>query len=193
MGLHPEEKLRGPLGIAAIMAKAIIRRLVVAASSKGLWNLEGFEDEIEPEVPVFSGIGFYSRPRDADTSDAECVVVKIGGKTAHPIIVATRDETLRQLLAAIRDLFEDETAMFNSKARVHILKDGTVEVDDGSGAVALATKADVDAVEAFQKLHFDTVAGHKHTALGSPPVVGTGSGTGFSVPSAAGTSVLKGK
>ncbi len=134
MGLFPEAKLRGPLGQAALMAKAMIRRAVVAASANGLWNLEGFADEIDADVPVFSGVGFYSRPRSAVNSDAECVVVKIGGKTAHPVIVATRDERLRQAITAARDLAEDETIIFNSTgALVHIKADGDIEIQPKAG------------------------------------------------------------
>ena len=98
---------------------------------------------------------------------------------------------------AIKDLKADEIAMYNSKARVHILADGTIEADDGSGAVALATKADVDAIEAFLDLQFDTVNGHFHSGgSGGPvtgPTTGSGDGSGFPVPTPAGTSVFKGK
>ena len=137
MALYSEDKLRGPLGKAAVLMRAMIRRFVVKASAKGLWNIEGFSDEDDSDVPVFSGVGFYSRPRSAEDSDAECVVVKIGGKTAHPVIVATRDERLRQAIVAARDLDVDETILFNSTgALVHLKNDGNIEIQPGpSGEV----------------------------------------------------------
>ena len=60
---------------------------------------------------------------------------------------------------------------------------------------ALALKEDVDALETFLKKHFDTLLGHTHAALNGPPnTPGTGVvGTGYSVPSATGTSDVKGK
>ena len=87
--------------------------------------------------------------------------------------------------------------MHNSSARVHVLADGTVVVDDGTGAVELALKTDVEAVETFLGDQFDTGAGHTHLGgSGAPvgfPVGGSGSGSGFSVPTPVGTSILKGK
>jgi len=144
MPLRPESRLREPLSKGANMVKAMIRRMTVIASSLGLWTLEGYRSEQDEGVPVFSGIGFYSRP--GPNGDPEVVLVKIGGKTAHGVVVATRDETLRRTLTAIKDMLEDETAMFNSKARVHIKADGTVLIDDGSGAVELALKSDNAAI-----------------------------------------------
>ncbi len=183
MTLRPESRLREPLSKGVNMVKAMIRRMTVTASSLALWTLEGYRDEQDEGVEVFSGIGFYSRP--GPNGDPEVVVVKMGGKTAHGVIVGTRDETLRRTLTAIKDMLEDETAIFNSRARVHVLADGTVVVDDGSGAVELALKSDVDTIQG-------ELDGHEHTYL-----PGTGGATlttlGPSVTAPAGTTILKGK
>lgn len=192
MSLRDDSSYRRKVGKAAQRLRGAIRRMIVTASANALWTLAGADDENEPNVEVFGGIGFYSRP--PDDGSPEVIMLKVGAATSHPVIVAARDEKTRQLLTAIRDLAKDESAMFTSQARVHIKADGTVEVDDGSGAVELALKSDVDAIETFQKKHFDTGLGHTHAGLGTPPIVGTGTtGAGFSVPSATGTTVLKGK
>ncbi|KKK47444.1 hypothetical protein LCGC14_3155140, partial [marine sediment metagenome] len=132
----------------------------------------------------FSGIGFYSRP--GPNGDPEVVLVKIGGKTAHGVVVATRDETLRRTLTAIKDMLEDETAMFNSKARVQILADGTVEVDDGSGAVSLALKSDVTLIR-------DSINGAVIVALDGGASLKTTTVAAIDLAGIQGTTILKGK
>ena len=166
----------------------MIRRMSVADSAAGAWQIEGQEGELSPDVELFAGIGFHSRPLAG--SDAEVVVVKIGGAAGHPVVIATRDESIRF------DIDEDETVIYNSTgAQVKIEADGnilvraasggTVSVDDGSGAVLLSTKADTAAIV---------------SAIGSAGVTPGDGGAAFkaalsaalsSVP--AGTSVLKGK
>lgn len=184
----------------------MVRKFVVEISTGALWQLSGLKDEVDDGVPVYQPIGYWARARVGSTSyePPEAIVLKVGDNENHPVVVAMRDEDLRRVHAAIRDMDFDEVAIFNSGAFVKITKDGDiilragtgreVQIDDGSGAVALATKADVDASETFLKAQFDTILGHTHVSLGAPPTAGTGIlGTGFSVPSAAGTSVVKGK
>ena len=192
MSLRSESRYRRHIGKAATTVRFTIRRMIVKVTTKALWQVLGAIGEDDKDLPVFSGIGAYSRPPDSGTNP-EVIVLKIGGKTAHPVIVATRDEDMRLAIAAIRDLAPDESAIFNRSARVHVKSDGTVLVDDGTGAVELALKSDVDDLETFLGDEFDTGAGHTHTATGSPPTSGSGSGVGFGIPSATGTTVLKGK
>lgn len=182
--LRPEHTYRQRIGKAATAMKSTIRRMIIGGTSRPLWQLFGFERADEENAPVFSGIGFYSRPRS--DANAEVIIVKVGGGSEHPVIVATRDESLRKAIDAIKNMAADESAIFNSSARVHVRANGTVEIDDGSGAVALALKSDVDAL----KTAHDT-----HTHLYAP---GPGSpvATAVPVPLAApmvGTVVVKGK
>lgn len=159
--------------------------MVVEVAAGALWQLSGHEGEVEDEVPVFSGIGFASRPPTGSDS-AEAIVVYVEGAGSHPIVIATRDEDLRRALDAIKDMAADEAAIFNSQARVHVKANGTVEVDDGSGAVALATLADVQALR---------TSFNGHTHLYNP---GPGGAIATAVPAPlapapTGTTVLKGK
>jgi phage gp45-like len=122
--------VRRTTGRAAVEGRAAIRRLVIAATPGGLWQLLGHEDETEDDAPAFQGIGFASRPTQTslDAGNAEAILVKIGGKSAHPVIVATRDESIRVELEA------GETAIFNEAgALAKLTKDGDVEINCASG------------------------------------------------------------
>jgi phage gp45-like len=134
--LRDEKKYRGPVSKGSLVVAQMIRRLAVKVTTRALWQLLGHDDEVEDAVEVFSGVGFYSRP--PESGSPEVILVKVGGASSHPVIIATRDERTRAAFTAIRDMAEDEAAIYNSSARVHVLADGTVVVDDGSGAVALA-------------------------------------------------------
>jgi phage gp45-like len=76
-------------------------------------------------VEVFSGVGFYSRPKAG--SKPEVIVVNVGGEDGHPVVVATRDLSIQVSLA------EDETAIFNSSAVVKVAANGDVLVRAKSG------------------------------------------------------------
>lgn len=180
--------LLGLPGRADRAVRTWLRRMYVLASGGGAWQVGGYEGESEPDVEVFQGIGFASRP--AADAAAEAVVVKIGARSSHSVIVATRDEGTRV------ELDQDETAIFNSEVLIKITKDHdviirvaagrTVTVDDGSGAAALATKADLQALRDFidDDMQLTVVGGGGGTA---------GPGTSNEPPTPAGTSVLKGK
>jgi phage gp45-like len=176
-----------------------VRRFVVGLSQpSGLWHLDGYlgidsEQERSPDTEVFPGVGFYSRPK-VDGA-AEAIVVYVGADENHPVIVATRDKTTQL------QLDRDETAIFNSTgAKVHITKDGDVivqakagrevKIHDGSGAVALAKKSELDALVSTFNSHV-----HALTIAAAPGSGGTGTAAAPSPPasSPAGTSVLKGK
>jgi phage gp45-like len=173
-----------------------IRRVTVRLSGSRLWETEGIKGEVEDDVPVFAGVGFYSRP-PAGSKGAEAILLKVQGNADLPVIVATHDEDLRRVHSIVRDMEPDEVAIFNSGALVKITADGDVIiraaagrevlVDDGSGAQELATKADLDA-------HITVYNAHTHSYLPGP-----GSATPTAVPlpldstPRPGTQVLKGK
>jgi phage gp45-like len=126
----------------------MIRRMAVSVTSKPLWQAVGYRIAANVETlvaEVFAGIGFYSRP--PRNGKPEAIAVFVGGNTKSPAFVAMRDEKTR---AAVADIAEDETAIFNSRAVVVVKADGTVEIRLASGvAVALATLADVQALWNF--------------------------------------------
>lgn len=145
----------------------LVRRMAVKLTSGAFWQTLGHllldnTQEVRG-AEVFSGIGFYARPK-ADHR-AEAIVVFPGG-AANPIIVATRDEDARK---AVAQLGADETAMFNSQTII-VVKGSTVEIRTAGGtAHSLVTLAEFN--------------DHIHVASGSnttPPSV-----------AASGTTVLK--
>lgn len=162
--------------------RSMVRRLAIVATSRVLWqlsgvrNLDGTTEALG--VEVFPGIGFYARP--PASSKPEAVVVNVGGANA-PAIVATRDEQTRK---AVADIAEDEAAVFNSTGGVFVKADGTIEARSAGGtAVALATKADLDAL----KVYLDA---HAHTGVTTG--VGT-SGPPSPSPAPTGTTKLRGE
>jgi len=184
-------------GGPALDLRNALRRMVVAATDAVLWALDGFEDDegnVEREdAEVFSGIGFYARP--ASGADAEAVIVKIGGQSGHPVVVATRDERARQALeAADGAVAAGETALYNPGAVVRLTNSGEIHARaPGGAAVALATKADIDALRTWVAAQF-TGPGHVHGVSGAV----TNSTTPVAAPlvtppSAAGTSRLRGQ
>jgi phage gp45-like len=197
---HGPGELADAVGATARAMSGAFRRMAIKVTSTALWQvighrlLDGSRETRDAEV--FYGVGFWARPTSSEK--AEAFVTFTAGGSGSPLIVATRNEDARRAVAAALTggtIAEGETLIFGSPGTpiVYLKANGTVEIRlPGGAAVALATKADVDAVATFLKKQFDTALGHTHAALGSPPVVGTGTvGTGFSVPAAAGTSVLK--
>jgi hypothetical protein len=166
-------------------ARGLVRRLVVNLTTGVFWRTVGhllLDGNPETHLAeVFSGIGFYARPKSGH--NAEAIVVFPGG-ASNPIIIATRDEDARKAVAKLAD---DETAAFNSRTIILIKKDGTVEIRAANGtAQALATKADVAALR---------VTFNEHTHLYTP---GPGTAVATAIPVAqadapSGTSVLKGQ
>lgn len=110
-----------------------IRRLLVSVTSSVFWQLlgpkshenEGRQGTLDAEV--FSGIGFYSRPRTTDKTEAVLASV---GDARHSVIIATRNESVRR---AIADLQADETAIFTSDGIIVIKADGTIEARSKDG------------------------------------------------------------
>lgn len=161
--------------------RGMVRRLAITATARVLWQLSGvrnLDGSTEAmSVEVFPGIGFYARP--PAQARAEAIVVNAGGANA-PAVVATRDEDTRK---AVADLAEDEAAMFNSQAVVHVTGAHVDVRTPGGTAVALATLADVEALRTF---------------VGSLLVGGAGSAAASALPgytstAPAGTTVLRGE
>lgn len=157
-----------------------IRRMVVTLTTRSIWQLAGFllgEGRREAvAAEVFGGIGFFARP--PASGKPEAIVLMVGDDARQPVVVAVRDEKTRQAIAAA--LLENETAMFNDAALVHIKAGGTIEARSKLGvAVSLATKADVAALVAW-------VNAHVHPGSGAPPTPPLAGGP-------AGTTVLKGE
>lgn len=105
----------GTGGRVELKLSTLARRFRIVETSKVAWRLngmEGGEGDVEQEdAELFPGIGIYARPKGSDR--AEALVVKVGGESGHPVVVAVRDEDMRRAQAVIRDLGEGEVAVFN--------------------------------------------------------------------------------
>ncbi len=169
-------------------ARGMVRRFVVNLTTGTLWRTVGHlllagARELH-DAEVFSGVGFYARPKVGH--NAEAVVVFPGG-AANPIIIATRDEDARKAMAKLN---ADETAVFNSTTVIVIKKDGTVEIRAGSGtAQPLPTRAEFNALVSKFNSHTHVVAttGTSSAQSGTAAVVIAGQQGANS----SGTSVLK--
>jgi phage gp45-like len=166
-----------------------VRRVAIGVAGAGrLWQFLGYigaegERETFDDVEVFQGIGFASRPK---AGQGEAVVLNVGGAPGHAVAAATRARESEP-----EDLEEDETQVHNTVTQVRVTKAGVVAVTDRLGGVAipLATKADVDALVAWVKLHT-----HGSAAPGSPttpPLVLPAPGGTPLAPSPVGTTKLK--
>lgn len=172
----------------------MLRRMVVRVTSKPFWQavgvllLDGVTRETA-QAEVFSGIGFYSRPKAG--ANAEAVIANLGGAVENGVIVATRDEDTRKRVAQIE---QDETMAYNTTAVLHITKASKVLAylaGHIADAVGLAKVSELNDLRAFVAAQFSGV-GHSHAAPGGAT---TGTTPVGSVPSTnyVGTTVLKGQ
>lgn len=196
------KEARSPLRTMLVgMVRRVVVRAVKASRLAQLEGLVGAYGETEADEGVwFPGLGFRAIPPAG--ANLEGVAVQVGGASNHTVVVSVHDSSTA---VPGGDPVADETIVFNSTAFIKIDKDGnitlrakaggTVSIDDGAGAVALALKSDVTALATELKRQFDITLGHKHPALNGPPVnPGTGIGTGYvTIPVAVGTTVVKGK
>lgn len=175
-------RARERAGSAAVRIRSMVRRAFAAVASGGLWQVGGYDGESQNEnVEVFPGVGYAARPSDASVAagNPEVIVVNVGGSHAHPVIIATRDESVRVALD------EDETAVFNSQALVKIKNDGTIEATSiGGTAVELALKSELDSLKTYldAHVHINVTAGAVSSGI---PLTAS--------PTPAGTTVLKGE
>lgn len=164
----------------------LIRRMPIGLTSGVPWRvtghllIDGRTREFH-DAEVFSGIGFYARPKSQ--ANAEAIVVFPGDDAQNPIIIATRDEAARRAIASLET---DSTAMFNTLSIILIKKDGTVEIRAAGGtATKLPTLADYNALRNAFNAHVHPTAG---TGPPSPPTAVPGV---IPAPTPAGTQVLK--
>jgi len=125
--------LRDQVSPDARDAAGQIRRFDLGVTSGVKWQVIGHtlldgRKEVRP-AEVFSGIGFFSRPKESN--NAEAIGVFVGG-AANPMIAATRDEDLRKSMVPAPPT--DMAAMFNSSAIAQITG-STMEVRLAGGTV----------------------------------------------------------
>lgn len=174
---------RNRLGGPALDLRNALRRMVIAATDSFLWALDGFEDDAgnveREEAEVFAGIGFYARPA-AGAEGPEAIVIKVGGQSGHPAVVATRDErALQAYEAAAGGVGPGEVVVFNEDAAVRLTDEGQIHASTPGGPVdQLATKADIDALIATVNALIAKFNEHTHTV----PIVGAAGTTASTTP-----------
>lgn len=157
----------GGLGMVMRKITSVVRRMRITASSGALWSVDTSDEEDTAEN--FENAGFASRPAADD--NAEAIVLKVGGESGHPVIVATRNRDSFKILEAGEGIEAGETAIYTSSSMVKIRADGTIELGSiGGSRQALATKADIDALKTWAATHTHLYA----PGPGSPVATATG-------------------
>lgn len=147
------KQLRDRRGKQGGLLRSLIRRMAIIAHDGAEWVLEGYEDHdgnVEREVAEPFGVaGVYSRP---GSIAAQAIVAQVGAKGGHAVIIATASRELLALLTG--GVAAGETGLLNEQVALRLRPDGTIEAASHGGAgVALATKADLDAVIEAYNLH----------------------------------------
>lgn len=117
-----------------------VRRYAVRFTEGTHWQMTGHKLDGDTEtkgLEVFSGVGFYSRPKAK--AKAEAIAARIGD-AQHMVVVATRDEALRRLYKAELEGDPDLAAMFNTATIAIIKPDGTVEIRNRLGVAEPTVK-----------------------------------------------------
>lgn len=84
-------------------------------------QVEGLDGEVAQDLEHAENFGFTSHPPEG----SDCVIVPLGGKTSHGIIVTTTNGTYR-----VTGLADGETAVYNAAGAKIILKKGRIiEID----------------------------------------------------------------
>jgi phage gp45-like len=143
----------------------VLRWFAITLTSGPTWQVIGhlLIDGLTRETrsaAVFSGIGFYSRPKAG--TNREAIVANIAG-AENPVIIATRDEDTR---ARVADIDEDETMAYNTVVGVLLRKDNKIlACMHGGTPVELAKASELNSLRAFVAAQFAAV-GHSHTVVG---------------------------
>lgn len=109
-------------------------------------QIEGLDGETVQDLEHAENFGFTSHP----PAGSDCVVVPLGGKTSHGIIVTTTNGAYR-----IQNLGEGETAVYNASGAQIVLKAGRlIEIDCDALRIKATNGVDIDspAVKCSAKL-----------------------------------------
>lgn len=117
--------------LANLVARAVVQLVNDSGGLQGV-QLSVLDGETREGVERFQEYGFTSSPRPG----AEAVVLFVGGRRDHGLVVAVDDRRYR-----LTSLSAGEVALYNDAgARVHLKADGTVELaNPASDAVLKGT------------------------------------------------------
>lgn len=111
-----DERIRRKLAGIRLAFRGVVT-LVKAAGSVQLVQLDGLSGEQLQDAEVFQQYGCTSNP----PAGSMAIVLPLGGKTAHGIIIATEHGTYR-----LKNLKPGETALYTDEGDSVILKRGRV-------------------------------------------------------------------
>lgn len=98
-----DERIRRKLAGIRLAFRGVLT-LVKAAGAVQLVQLDGLSGERLQDAELFQQFGFTSNP----PAGTMCVVLPLGGRTAHGIVIATEHGTYR-----LQNLASGETALYN--------------------------------------------------------------------------------
>lgn len=123
-------RLLAPLAnrVRNMVSRAVVQ-VVDDAKKAQLMQLGILADEVKDDVERLQNYGFTSVPLDG----AEAVVVFVGGKREHGIVIVTEDRRHR-----LRNLESGEVAVYDRTGSKIVLKtNGDIEVTPSSGVLKL--------------------------------------------------------
>jgi phage baseplate assembly protein V len=177
----------GPLKtrVVNMVARAVIQSIDDSKKMQGA-RVEILDGELR-DVERLQQYGFTSVPKEG----AEAVVLRVGGKSDHTIVIACDDRTYR-----LKGLQDGEVAMYDATGSKIVMKSsGDIEATPSSGTVKINGKLHVtDDVTCDAKINVsgkgtfsndvdcsgtvtgstDVVGGGKHLKTHTHPVPGTG-------------------
>lgn len=112
-----DKRIRRALSGIRQAFRGVLQRSGEGAGSQ-LIQGEGLAGEPLQDLELFQQFGFTSRP----PAGTAIVVLPLGGRTSHGIIIATENGQYR-----VKGLAEGETAIFNAFGDTFVFKDGQID------------------------------------------------------------------
>jgi phage baseplate assembly protein V len=130
-----DQRIRRHLAGIRLVFRGVVT-LIKAAGAVQLVQLDGLAGEQLQDAEYFQHYGYTSNP----PAGTMCVVLPVGGKTAHGIIIATEHGTYR-----LRNLAPGETALYSDEGDSVLLKRGRiVQVTAGNALIVNTHDATVN-------------------------------------------------
>jgi phage baseplate assembly protein V len=122
-----DERIRRALSGIRRTFRGVIT-LVQAAGAVQIVQADGLSGELVQDIELFQHYGYTSNPPRGTMA----VIVPVGGKTSHGIVIATEHGTYR-----LKNLASGEVALYDDQGqKIHITRNGIV-VDGGGKPVTV--------------------------------------------------------
>lgn len=131
-----DSRIKRALGKIRLAFRGVLN-LVDSSGPVQLVHVEGLSNEPLPDVELFQHYGYTSNP----PADTMAIILPIGGKTSHSIIVATEHGSYR-----LKNLETGEVAIYTDEGDSIILKRGhVIEVTTQTFRVNASTAIELNA------------------------------------------------